>query len=79
MSTLISLWVATTQFVKATFTPNSPVFFGFDGTRIQMEDEYNTATETNDHTSANFASSIENQGAPSTISAVGSHPSTTPR
>ena len=40
MSALICLWVATTQFLKATFTPRSPVFFTFNGSRIQMLDKY---------------------------------------
>ena len=40
MSALISLWVATTQFLKATFTPKSPAFFSFNGSRIEKYDEY---------------------------------------
>lgn len=40
MSSLISLWVATTQFLKATFTPKSPAFFTFNGSRMELYDEY---------------------------------------
>jgi hypothetical protein len=46
MSALISLWVATTQFLKATFTPKSPVFFTFNGSRIEILDEYIVTDET---------------------------------
>ena len=46
MSALISLWVATTQFLKATFTPKSPVFFTFNGSRIQKVHRYITTDVT---------------------------------
>ena len=80
MSTLIALWVATIQFLKAMFTPQSPVFFGFNGTRIQMEDEYTIAKEGDTQTfPTNFALSVENGATPSSTSAVRGHPSTMPR
>ena len=80
MSTLIALWVATIQFLKAMFTPQSPVFFGFNGTRIQMADEYIIAREGDTQTfPTQFTSSVENDGTPSSTSAVRGHRSTTPR
>ena len=80
MSTLVTLWVATIQFLKAMFTPQSPVFFGFNGTRIQMEDEYIIAREADTKTfPTQIASSIENGGTQSSTSAARGHRSTMPR
>ncbi len=50
MSALISLWVAMTQFLKATFAPKSPfhfpkIFFAFNGTRMDTLDGYTIADE----------------------------------
>ena len=41
MSALITLWVASTQFLKSTFEANQmPAFFLFNETRTREKDEY---------------------------------------
>ena len=62
------------------FTPQSPVFFGFNGTRIQLEDEYIIEREGDiEIFPTQIASSTENGGTQSSTSAVRGHRSTMPR